>query len=414
MQAAHFGQRRTFEVVSKRFYAFNLREKTNKFVKSCAICALYKISRSQREDTGNHVTTEPLALLTLDCAGPYHGIFASSTGSGRYVLVAIDAFSRYAFGVVISSTSDDEIFRAMMEIRKQLCGLPSKVSCDNALLREHSRARRFLEENNVRILHGLPYVSRSQSKCERVIQTISRLFLKYHTQQPSLPMHKLVDEAVMAYNSTPHESLPNGLSPREVHFSRAPRSFLHAEPEVDAAAPPSIKAALSAARAVREEVLEHDVASYAKRQQKTSPTCYASRLKVGDLAIQKRTSYPAHTPRKLAFRVVIDAFEVTARVATNAFRVTSIITGDEQVLAGDLLIKIRGMEKDDLRALCQEMERVAARNSSRVTARVTRSMAARDAANNDDEPALGCFRLEHANLGTTRDPQHLDLDQLFV
>ena len=172
---------------------------------------------------------------------------------------------------------------------------------------------------------------------------------------------------MLAYNNTPHDSLPNGLSPREVHFSRAPRLFLHAEPEIDDAASSSIKAAMAAACAVGDDVLVHDVASYAKRQTKTSPTNYASRLQVGDLAIQKRTSFPAHIPRKLAFRVVIDAFEVTARVAINAFRVKSIITGNEQILVGDFLIKIRRMDQDALRALCQEMECVSTRNASRAT-----------------------------------------------
>ena len=155
------------------------------------------------------------------------------------------------------------------------------------------------------------------------------------------------------------------------------------------------------------------MASYAKRQTKTSPTNYASRLQVGDLAIQKRTSFPAHVPRKLAFRVVIDAFEVTARVATNAFRVKSIITGNEQVLAGDFLIKIRGMDQDALRALCQEMERVSARNASRATTRVTRSMTAAGANGNDDDSTFAAFKLEHSKLGTAKEPQLPDLSRLF-
>ena len=66
---------------------------------------------------------------------------------------------------------------------------------------------------------------------------------------------------------------------------------------------------------------------------------------------------------------------MTAKTGTNSFRVVSLLTGEQHVVAGDLLIKVRGLSKDDLIALCEEMERVAARNSAQIGARVTRSAA---------------------------------------
>ena len=78
-------------------------------------------------------------------------------------------------------------------------------------------------------------------------------------------------------------------------------------------------------------------------------------------------------PKKLAFKTIIDAYEVTAKTGTNNFRVVSLLTGEQHVVAGDLLIKVRGLSKEDLIALCEDMERVAARNSAQIGARVTRS-----------------------------------------
>ena len=98
-------------------------------------------------------------------------------------------------------------------------------------------------------------------------------------------------------------------------------------------------------------------------------------MKVGDLALQKRTSFPSHVPKKLAFKTIINAYEVTAKTGTNNFRVTSLLTGEQHVVAGDLLVKIRGLSKDDLVALCADMERIAARNNARVGTRITRSTA---------------------------------------
>ena len=127
----------------------------------------------------------------------------------------------------------------------------------------------------------------------------------------------------MAHNNAPHEGLPNQLSPREVHFTRAPRSFLRAIPEVDSNAPPSIRSTIAAARAVREDVVRNDVMAHVKRQEKRSPTNYTARIQKGDYALQKRTSFPTRVPKKLAFRMLIDAYEVKARIATNSYRVTS-------------------------------------------------------------------------------------------
>ena len=182
----------------------------------------------------------------------------------------------------------------------------------------------------------------------------------------------------MAHNNAPHEGLPNQLSPREVHFTRAPRSFLRAIPEVDSNAPPSIRSTIAAARAVREDVVRNDVMAHVKRQEKRSPTNYTARIQKGDYALQKRTSFPTSVPKKLAFRTLIDAYEVKARIATNSYRVTSLLTGENHVVAGDLLIKVRGLTRDDLIELCAEMERISARNASRSGARVTRA-AAREA-----------------------------------
>ena len=373
--APHVGQRKTLDIIKRRFYAFKLREKVHKFIKSCAVCCLHKIGAASKEDDGNHIATENGHLLVADVAGPYAGSFASTSGRPRYVFVAVDAFSRYAFAVVMNSTADDEIFRALLEIRKQMSGLPSKISVDNALLRENSRARRFLEENGTRILHGLPTISRCQAKAERTIGTLSRLFIKYSTASPSTPINKLVEESVLTHNASPHEGLPNGLSPREVHFSRAPRSFLRVAPEIDPSAPPSIRHALVAARDIGRDVLAHDVATYAKRQEKRSPTNYAARLKIGDLAIQKRTSFPTNVPRKLCFKILVDAFEVKSRISTNAYRVESLISGESRVVAGDLLIRMRGLSVAELKELVDDMNRVAARNASRANVRITRSMA---------------------------------------
>ena len=374
-QTAHLGQRKTMAIISKAYFAFHMRRQINKYISSCAICRLNTYPPTRKEDDGEHIATEPNQLLVIDYAGPYAGFAASATsGSPRYVFIAVDACSRYVTSVVTSSTNDDETFRAILEVRKQNCGLAAKISADGAILRENSKAKKYLEANQVRLIHGLPTISRCQSRAEKSISSISRLFCKYHTAEPSIPFDKLVQEATIAYNSAPSDGLPNNLAPRDVHFNRAPTKFTHMAPELGPSTPGSIRNAMRAAAAMREDVLCNDVASFVKRKPRLSATNYSARLRPGDLCLQRRTSFPVNAPKKLAFKVLIEAYEVKQRVATNSFRCESLLTGEISVIAGDLLIKTKNLSKDELIALCAEMQEAAIRNAARSTRRTTRSM----------------------------------------
>ena len=120
----------------------------------------------------------------------------------------------------------------------------------------------------------------------------------------------------------------------------------------------------------------HDVRRFLRRHQLSSPTDYTRKLKIGDLCLRRRTSFAASSPRKLQFKLKIEAYRVVSKVATNAFRVVSIISGDACVLPGDVLIKVSALNEDELRALCREMEATAARNAA--------LMASDDASETDD------------------------------
>ena len=373
-QSAHLGQRKTMTIIASTFYSFNMRRHVNKYISSCAICKLNSYPRTQGEKEGEFIATEPNQLFVLDFAGPYAGWAASASGTPRYVALGIDAFSRYVICHVTTSTSDEDVFRTILEIRRQLCGLPARISVDNALLRANSKAAKYLEANQIRTQHGLPFTSRCQSKAERAISSISRLFCKYASASPELTFSKLVEEAVLAYNSAPNESLPNRMAPRDVHFNRAPSTFTHAAPKLDSTTAPSIRKAIDAARKVGEDTLANDVAAFIRRKAKRSPTNYSARIHVGDLLLKRRSSFPANSPRKLAYKIVVDCFECVARIASNNFRCVSLVTGDEYCLSGDVLVKIRGHTRDSLVELCKEMERVSTKNATLASRRVTRSM----------------------------------------
>ena len=66
--------------------------------------------------------------------------------------------------------------------------------------------------------------------------------------------------------------------------------------------------------------LKADVERFLKKRNDKSLSDYSARLKVGDLCLKKKMSFPNHVNKKLAFKLHIDCFKIMSRVGTNSFR----------------------------------------------------------------------------------------------
>ena len=97
-----------------------------------------------------------------------------------------------------------------------------------------------------------------------------------------------------------------------------------------------------------------------------SPTDYTSKLKVGSLCLRKRTVFPTQSPRKLCYKVVVNAYRITSKLGTNAWRCVSLIDGGRAILPGDHLVKVSGLTEEELVALCREMEITAAKEAMEI------------------------------------------------
>ena len=277
---------------------------------------------------------------------------------------------------VTRSTADNDIFRAIDHLRESLAGLPRRLQVDNALLTKHSKTRKYLESNGVRIHHGHPYVSRCQGIAEKAIGTLSTSVRKLHTAAPDTPFHHLVREATMIMNNSPHESLPAGMTPKVVHFIRPTTSFLHYDPETEVTRPKNITSAIRAAQKASQSGLQHSVAAALKRKEHESPQDHARKLRVNDLVLKKRTSFAKNVTKKTAYKLAIDAFKVIARVATNSFCVKSLMDDAIYCLPGDQLIKVSNLDEDGMRQLFHSMESSAAKGLPQPSRPRTRARAA--------------------------------------
>ena len=359
----HLGKRKTFTALNKTYFAFAGRKHVQKIIASCPNCALNRFHKTRAEKTGNQLSLEPNSEGAIDVLGPLASFGTSpSTGRPRYVGVYVDLHSRYAVAKPMTSIDDAAILDVLIFVRDALCGFPRRLLMDNAIAKRNTKSAQFLREMGIKIVHGMATISRCQSKVERTIQTLTRLMCKLHTDNSKLSFTRLVAEACIIYNTSPSDGLANGLSPKDLHFAKAPATFpRHSAQD---GTQERLGQALQAARLASKQTVLEDVKRFMKRQKLTSPTDYTNKLKVNDLCLRKRTSFASSSPKKLAFRINIDAYKITSKVATNSFRAKSLVSGLEEVLPGDVLIKVTSLGEEELRTLVAEMEGLAARNAA--------------------------------------------------
>ena len=358
---SHLGMRKTMLALSDKFYAFGMRKKVNAFINSCPECKMNNSPSTRPEKDGNQMRSEENSMVVMDLLGPVNSL-GNNPMSPQYVCLMIDAVSKYVCTYVTRSTGDNDIFRSVSHLRESLAGLPKRIQVDNALLSKHSKTRKYLESMGVRIYHGLAYVSRCQSLAEKAIGTLSTLVRKLHTSAPETPFSSLIREATMVMNNSPHESLPAGMSPKDVHFVRPTTSFLHFDPDTPVVAPKSITSAIRTAQKAAMSVLDFQVKAALKRKEEESPQDQARKLRIGDLVLKKRTSFAKNVVKKTSHKLTIDAFIVVARIATNSYRVRSLMNEAIFCFPGDHLIRVSHLDEEGMRRLVRSMEASAARS----------------------------------------------------
>ena len=361
----HVGMRKTFNELSKRYYSFEGRKTTNAVIAGCGICQMNNYPRTNAVKSGNQISMHPNFVGLMDACGPLKGFAQSSSGTARYLLVYIDSMTRFTIVQVATTTTDKDVLKCLKKVRETICGMPQRIMVDNALITDRSESLKFCKEHGTEVVHGLPFVSRSQAKVERVIQSIMRLVCKLNTENENVPFESIVAEACVIYNSSPSDGLGGRWSPKEVFFNQPTSNFPYITPLARCEDPRT-----EARKASRQAVLE-EVKRYMKNQMKNSPSDFTNKIKKGTLALKKRTSFPTHSPRKLAYKMHVQGFVVGERAATNAYICKDIKSGKTEIIPGDHLVTVNALDESGLRSLIEEMETIILRNE--VEAEITRN-----------------------------------------
>jgi hypothetical protein len=138
--------------------------------------------------------------------------FSEHNDGYKYLLMIIDCFSRYGWGVPVKSKKPSEIIQALSEVYKK-DGIPLKVQSDNGKEFTAGAVRKFFKESGITFFT----TTNDDIKCafvERLNRTIKNRLWLYMTHQNNYRYIDVLQDVMMSYNYSIHSE--TGFAPVDV------------------------------------------------------------------------------------------------------------------------------------------------------------------------------------------------------
>lgn len=218
LYGSHLGVKKTKRKLEDYFWPGKSAD-IESHIKSCNICQHHKTKKGKPYGLLKSIKTSSLfERIHLDVVGPIN----QKTTGNRYIITAIDAFSRYAKVKVCSEVSTDCVMKFFTKIVQEH-GPPDHLVTDNGPQFKAAPFQEYLGLIGVHHSTTCEYHPQANGMDERFNATLLKL-IRNMTRSGGSELEHLVPWCVLAYNLTQHEA--TGLSPYTVLFGRIPRSPL--------------------------------------------------------------------------------------------------------------------------------------------------------------------------------------------
>jgi transposase InsO family protein len=186
------------------------------------LCERRMSRRSQDVDNGGQgipfTATYPMEVLAWDVMGP----LPQARKGGRYIVVAVDLFSRWVTIGALNNISAEELANFLWTNIISTFGPPTRVHSDRGSSLNAQVVTRLYECWGIKKSTTVAYYPQGNGMCERlnkVIQDIVAKKVGIDNDPSEWDQH--LNSAALAYNVTPH--LETGVSPFSLFLNREPR-----------------------------------------------------------------------------------------------------------------------------------------------------------------------------------------------
>lgn len=213
--SSHFGCNKTYHRVCEKYYWPSVKHDVKKYVYKCEVCNQQKVSQLGRIGLmgAPKNINQPFQLLSLDISGPY----PKSKKNNRYLLVAVDWFTKFTFIHPMKRATATEICDYVEKNIFLTFGVPQILVMDNGTQFTSKRFKDLLSKYS--ITHTWynakfhPQVNNVE-RSNRVIGTAIRSYIKDNQRL----WDENIPQIANAINTSVHEV--TGYSPAMLTFGR--------------------------------------------------------------------------------------------------------------------------------------------------------------------------------------------------
>ena len=156
----------------------------------------------------------------------------------KFLLVAIDVFTRFAWVVPLKDKTGKNVEKALSVILNDV--EPKKIRSDAGGEFKNKWVAKLLKDKN--IYHHITLNETKANYVERLNKTLRSIIFRYLTKHRSKRYIDTLQDLVKSYNSTPHRSL-NNIAPKDVNADNAANlwAYMYLKPKKKRKVDKSIK-----------------------------------------------------------------------------------------------------------------------------------------------------------------------------
>ena len=286
----HFGVEKTLHRLCENYWFPRMRNYVEQYIACCIPCLYNKRNSGKKEGFLRPIPkgVEPLNIFHVDHLGP----FPKSKKGNCYLIVGIDAFTKFTFLRAVKNTKTKYVIEYFRDIFATY-GTPKALISDQGSSFTSKKFISFCKQNNIRNIFNAVATPRANGQVERLNRTVLSALL------PSILEEELWDEQVrsvqFAINNVINKS--TGKTASQLMFGFTPRNSSDDLLKDEVSKIPSILEDLLDARrdaAQKIKIAQVKQKTYFDKKRKT-PRKY----KVGDLVVIIKQVLSTGTSRKL-------------------------------------------------------------------------------------------------------------------
>ena len=197
----HIGVAHLLKKIRPHYYVKNLDKLVEVYCRKCEICKRNKSRK--RKDCGLlsrlGPAVRPFQIISIDSIGGFGG----NGSPKKYIHLAVDHFTRFGWLLTSSSLRANEFVKLLRPIVET--GQVEVVLSDQYSANYSKRVRKFLKENEVRLVYTSIDCASSNGLNERLNQTlVNRVRCRRNEKSKRTAWSKIAESCMREYNMTTH------------------------------------------------------------------------------------------------------------------------------------------------------------------------------------------------------------------